>query len=103
MKKPGVKDRHLPDNGNMQYRRRVPRNAKEASQFDNMNGKSLWENAILKELEALISMSVFKKLPASLQKVRVRGYQFLSLRMIFYVKVGLRRKYRLVIGGHIVD
>ena len=50
-----------------------------------------------------MSMSVFKKLPLSLQKVRVRGYQFALLRIIFNVKLDLRIKARLVIGGHFVD
>ena len=41
--------------------------------------------------------------PSSLRKARGRGFQFAPLRMIFDVKVDLRRKARLVIGGHVVD
>ena len=48
-------------------------------------------------------MNVFKKFPTSLHKARGRGFQFAPLRMIFDVKVDLRRKYRLFIGGHVVD
>ena len=48
-------------------------------------------------------MRVFKKPPSSLYKARSKGYQFAPLWMIFGVKVDLRRKYRLVIGCHIVD
>ena len=60
-------------------------------------------NIILKELEALMSMSVFKKLPSSLCNSMAKGYQFAPLRMILDVEVDLMRKYRLVIGGHVVD
>ena len=48
-------------------------------------------------------ISVFKKILASLRKARTGGYQFSTLRIIFDVKVYLRRKYRLVIDGHVVD
>ena len=48
-------------------------------------------------------MSVFKKPPSSLRKARDKGYQFPPLQMIFYVKVDLRIKYILVIGGHVVN
>ena len=48
-------------------------------------------------------MGVFKKPPSSLRKYMAKGYQFTPLRMIFDVKVYLRRKYRLVIDGHVVD
>ena len=50
-----------------------------------------------------MSIHVFKKFPSSLRKARGKGFQFAPLRMIFDVKVDLRRKARLVIGGHVVD
>ena len=50
-----------------------------------------------------MSMSVFKKLLSSLCKYRSKGYQFSALWTIFDVKVYLRRKSILVIGGHVVD
>ena len=50
-----------------------------------------------------MSMGVFKKPPSSLRKYMAKGYQFTPLRMIFDVKVYLRRKSILVIGGHVVD
>ena len=103
LKKTGGKDRRTPNNYGMKYGIRVQRNAKEAAQFDRENGNLLWQNAILKELEALMSMKVFKKLLYSLRKARAKGFQFAPLRMIFDVKVDLRKKARLVIGGHVVD
>ena len=55
----------------------------------------------MKELEALMSMKLCRKLPLSLRKARAERFQFALLRIIFYVKVDLRRKARLVIGGHV--
>ena len=63
LKEPGGKDQRRLNNSNMKYGIRVSRNAKEVVQFDRENGNPLWENAILKELGALISMGVFKKKP----------------------------------------
>ena len=50
-----------------------------------------------------MSMEVFNKSPLPLRKARAKGFQFSPLRMIFDVKADLRRKSRLVIGGHVVD
>ena len=57
----------------------------------------------MKELEALISINVFKKILSSLCKARSKGHQFAPLRMIFDVKVELRRNVRIVIGGHVAN
>ena len=46
-------------------------------------------------------MKVLRKIPSSLPKSSAEGFQFALLRMIFDVKVDLRRKARLVIGGHV--
>ena len=70
LKKPGGNDRRVPNNSGMKYGIRVPRNAKEATQFDKKNGNLIWTNSILKELEALMSVKLFKKLPSSLRKAR---------------------------------
>ena len=43
------------------------------------------------------------KLLSSLRKARAKGFQFASLRIIFDVKVDLRRKARLVIRVHVVN
>ena len=50
-----------------------------------------------------MSMEVIKKSPSSLRKSRAKGFQFAHLRMIFDVKVDLRRMDRFVIGGHVVN
>ena len=92
-----------PNNGNMKYGIRLIRNTKKAAQFDRDNRDPLWENAILKQLEAFILMGVFNKPLPLLHKARAKGYQFVPLRMIFDVKVDLKIKSILVIGGHFVD
>ena len=47
-------------------------------------------------------MSVFKKISLSPHKARAKVCHFVNLRIIFDVKVDLRRKSRLVIGSHVV-
>ena len=48
LKKPSGKDRRAPNNGGLKYGIRVPRNTKEAAQFDQDNGNKCWANEILK-------------------------------------------------------
>ena len=48
-----------------------------------------------------MSMKLFRRLLLSLRKASAEGFQFAALQMICDVKVDLRRKYRLVIEGHI--
>ena len=50
-----------------------------------------------------MSMELIKKFPLSLRKTRAKGFQFAPLKMIFDVKVDLRRKARLVIGRHFIN
>ena len=94
LNKPGGNYRRAPNNSGMKYGIRVPRKTKEAAQLDTENGNLLWTNAILKDLEALMSMKVFMELLSSLYKAGAKGFQFAPLRIIFDVKVDLRRKER---------
>ena len=71
--------------------------------YNKENGKTILNNDILKELEALMSMSVLKKLPQYPCKARARGYPFSPFHIIFDVKVDLRIKERLLIGVHVVN
>ena len=48
-------------------------------------------------------MIFFGDLSSSLHKSRAGGYQLAPLRIIFDVKVDLRRKLWLVIGGHVIN
>ena len=76
----------------MNYVTRVPRNAKEVAQFDKKNGNLLWTNAILKELEALMSMKLFKKLLPSLCKAMNKGFRFAPLRIILMLRYILEER-----------
>ena len=50
-----------------------------------------------------MSMKVLRKLLSSLHKYREKEFKLAPLRMIFDAKVDLRRKARIVIGGHVVQ
>ncbi len=82
----------------------VPRDVAHALQLDELNGDRLWREAIQCEMTALLEMQTFAKSHTqSKDDLKGEGYQFTSLRMIFDVKSNLRRKARLVIGGHRID
>jgi hypothetical protein len=53
-------------------------------------------------MDALLERGVFKKV-SDKKAILTSAYQFAPLRCIFDVKQDLRRKARLVIGGHVVD
>ena len=77
---------------------RVPRNYREAIALDGLNGNTLWRDAIKKEMGQLMEYKTFKarrdlKKPPS-------GYQFVKFHLVFDVKHDLRRKARMVAGGH---
>ncbi len=79
----------------------IPRNIKEAMQLDDKNGDRHWKVAIRKEIEGIQEHNTFVFLPSGAEPPE--GYQEAPLRMIFTVKCDLRRKVRLVAGGHKVD
>ena len=60
LKKPSGRDRRSDNTSGLKYGIRFPRNVNEALRFDKENGNTLWRDAILKELEALISMNLFE-------------------------------------------
>lgn len=79
----------------------VPRTVKEAHRLDEQNQNTLWADAIKKEVQALVDLDCFE--------FREKGYipddsyQKTRLHLVFEVKQDLRRKARLVAGGHLVD
>ena len=88
----------------VKYGIKIPKNTREAYEFDKENGNHLWAEAIKKEIDALMSYKVFQFIKRSdISGLKRDDYQFAPLRMIFEVKQDLRRKARLVIGGHVVD
>ena len=81
---------------------RIPNNVREALIYDREAGNTLWTDAIKKEMTALDEARVFEYHSPHFE-VR-KDYQYCPLQIIFDVKQeDLRRKARLVAGGHIID
>jgi hypothetical protein len=91
--------------GNLKYGVAVPGSVKAAMQLDKTNDNHLWEESIKKEISSITTMKTFRIIESELEPKKVKEtHQFAPLRMIFDIKAGdLRRKARLIIGGHIVD
>lgn len=95
----------------MCYAIEVPRNVEHAFKLDEEMSLKLgkkvtyWQDAIAKEIKALTDLEVFEfkdndfKNP---QPLLDAGYQQTNIHMVFDVKHDLRRKVRLVAGGHLV-
>eukprot|EP00557_Chaetoceros_sp_GSL56_P014026 CAMPEP_0176478512 /NCGR_PEP_ID=MMETSP0200_2-20121128/1227_1 /TAXON_ID=947934 /ORGANISM="Chaetoceros sp., Strain GSL56" /LENGTH=1865 /DNA_ID=CAMNT_0017874457 /DNA_START=317 /DNA_END=5915 /DNA_ORIENTATION=+ len=80
----------------------VPRTIKEAYELDAANGNTYWQDAIKLEMDALENFDAFEFHPKGYHPGS--DYQSTRLRMIFDVKADtLRRKARLVAGGHLLD
>ena len=80
----------------------VPNSVKEALELDIINKNTLWGDAMVKEMMALEKAKVFTYFPPN-HKMGAE-YQFCPLRMIFDVKQeDLRRKARMVAGGHVIN
>jgi hypothetical protein len=79
----------------------VPRTVKEALELDLKNGNNKWQEGIKREMDGLHEHQTFRFLPPG--SSAPEGYQLAPLRMVFEVKSDLRRKARLVIGGHRID
>jgi hypothetical protein len=99
---PKVKRKNHPM-GTIKYGVYIPKNVTEALRVDDNEKNSLWKEAICKEIGTLMSMGTFKLLTKKDKNKTIRNSQYAPLRMIFDIKQDLRRKARLVIGGHVVD
>jgi hypothetical protein len=92
------------EEGGLPYGAKAPKNTAEALAIDKAAGNTLWQDAIRKEVGALMEMETFKLIPSETKaSMRQKGYQMLPLRCIFDIKQDGRRKARIVIGGHLVD
>ena len=83
----------------MKFGIKIPRNVKEALQFDKDNQNTFWEDAINKERENV--KIAFKRVPDG-EKVPP-GYTEIHCFMNFEVKFDLRRKARYVASGNMTD
>ena len=81
---------------------RVPRNYKEAIMLDQQNGDTLWKDAIDTEMDQVVhEYKTFKDLGPNAKPPD--GYKRINVHLIFDVKQTLKRKARLVAGGHMTD
>ena len=83
------------------YGIKVPRNYKEAVQFDKENGNTLWQDAIKKEMNQILDFRTFKALPKG--EKHPKDYTYVPVHLCFDVKFDLRCKARLVAGGNWTD
>ena len=81
---------------------RVPRTVQEAYALDKIEGNNDWATAIDKEVKLLRDVyQCFKILPRG--STPPKNYQFIKLLWTFDVKFDLRKRARLVAGGHMTD
>ena len=85
------------------YGIQVPRSVKHADELDVKNGNNFWKEAFEKEVKALLDLDCFEFHPAGYHQSLDKTWQRTTLHMVFDVKQDLRRKCRLVAGGHLVD
>ena len=81
---------------------RIPKSVEEAKKFDEINGNTLWWDAICKEMKNVrVAFDVFE----GKEEAIPLGYQKVNCHIIFNVKMGenFRRKARMVAGGHTTE
>jgi hypothetical protein len=83
-----------------QFGIQVPRNVKQALELDQLNGNSLWSDAMTKEINNVQAYDTFKDMG---QVTHVPGYKKIIVHFVFAVKHDLRHKARLVAGGHLTE
>jgi len=79
----------------------IPRTVKEAYTLDDKNQNQLWKEAVQREIDSIQEYQTFEFLPPGSDAPS--GYKLAPLKMVFDVKSNLRRKARLVVGGHKVN
>ena len=95
------KKKQRPTTEQLKYGVIVPRNVAQAYELDRLNGNKYWHDAIKMEIDSLIALECFEFHDNGFHPGK--DYQWTSLTIIFDVKQDLRRKARLVAGGHLVD
>ena len=101
-KKGSRKKKKPPARNRLKYGIKVPVSVEEALAIDAANGNTLWRDAMGLEVGALLDLNCFEFKPKGWTPGEP-GYQKTNLHMVFDVKHDLRRKARLVAGGHLVD
>ena len=80
------------------YGIQIPKDYEEAVRFDEANGNTLWQDAVKKEMGQLGDFKTFKALKRGAKAPK--GYSPIPVKLVFDCKFDLRRKARLVAGGH---
>ena len=78
---------------------RIPKTVLEAQKLDDLNGNTLWWEAICKEMKNVLI--AFEEFDGNIDSLPP-GYQHVDCHIIFDIKMGenFRRKARMVAGGH---
>ena len=84
---------------NMKFGIEVFKNYKDAQRLDQVNGNKLWEEAIATELNQINSYNTFKD--HVMNTPVPKYYKRVPVHFVFDIKFDLRRKARLVAGGHL--
>ena len=83
----------------MKFGIEVPKNFKDALRIDSVNGNKLWEEAIKTKLDEINSYNTFKD--HGMDNPPPKDFKRVPVHFVFDVKFDLRRKARLVAGGHL--
>jgi hypothetical protein len=79
----------------------IPSGYSEVEALDKINGNTMWKDACQKEIDLLQEYKCFKD--AGKHTPTPNGYQRIKLIWVFDVKQDLRRRARLVAGGHMTE
>ena len=79
----------------------VPQNYADAIRIDTANGNNLWGDAIKAEMEQLFEYKTFESIGKG--AAVPDGHTNIRVHFVFDVKQSLKRKARLVAGGHMTD
>ena len=80
----------------------VPQSYAQAMALDKRNGNTLWADAIEKEFGQLHAYKTFEDMGVNKAAVPP-DYKTVRVHLVFDVKYDLRRKARLVAGGHLTE
>ncbi len=79
----------------------IPRHVKQAKEIDAKNNNTFWQDAMDHELAQLHKFNTFHDL--GVRRNKPDGYQMTKVHWVFDVKHDLRRRARLVTGGHLTN